>query len=99
MLLGDVIANLEDEAAAMEALVGFGDLSLLARVEEAASQQDLTAGEFAAQAVRVFCARASDQDWVSLIGVMGQTDNPGQICLKKIVEFALHPLPTCGLHE
>jgi hypothetical protein len=57
----------------------------------------MTAGEFAAQAVRMFSDTASDEDWVSLIGVMGQTQDPGQICLKKMVEFALRP-PTGGAH-
>jgi hypothetical protein len=101
MLLGDVISQFEDEAAAMEALVGLGDLALVRRVEEAAAQQDLTPGEFAAQAVAVFSTQASDEDWVSLVGVMGQTADPGQACLKKMVEFALRPTRAshaCGHH-
>ena len=103
MLLGDVIARLEDEAVAMEALVALGDLPLVARVQEAAACDGLTAGEFAAQAVRLFSDTASDEDWVSLIGVMGQTQDPGQICLKKMVEFALRPQTggthACGHHH
>lgn len=101
MLLGDVIARLDDEAAAMEALVGLGDLALLARVEAAAAAEDLTLGEFAAQAVQVFSAQAADDDWVSLIGVMGRTQDPGQVCLRKMVEFALRPTGAshaCGHH-
>ena len=91
MLLGDVIAGLDDEAAAMETLVSLGDLALLRRVEEAAAEHALTPGEFAAQAVDTFSSRASDEDWVSLIGVMGRTADPGQACLKAMVEFALRP--------
>jgi hypothetical protein len=103
MLLGDIIARLDDEAVAMEALVGLGDLALLACVEGAAEVEGITAGEFAAQAVQAFSTGASDEDWVSLIGVMGQTSDPGQACLKKMVEFALRPAaPTphaCGHHH
>lgn len=91
MLLGDIIAQFEDAAAALEALVGLGDLALLARVEDAAAAAELTPGAFAAQAVEVFSTRASDEDWVSLIGAMGQTADPGQACLKRMIEFALKP--------
>lgn len=91
MLLGDVIARLDDEAAALETLVGLGDLALLARVEAAAAEGSLTPGEFAAQAVEIFSSQASDEDWVSLVGVMGRTDDPGQACLRRMVEFALAP--------
>ncbi len=99
MLLGDVIAGLDDEAAAMETLVSLGDLALLRRVEEAAAEHALTPGEFAAQAVGSFSSRASDEDWVSLIGVMGRTAEPGQACLKGMVEFALRPAATSACHH
>lgn len=91
MLLGDIIARLDDETIAMEALVGLGDLALLARVEEAAGREGISRGDFATQAVHAFSAQASDEDWVSLIGAMGRTSDPGQACLRKMVEFALRP--------
>lgn len=91
MLLGDVIARLDDEAHAMQTLIGLGDLALVVRVEQAAAGEGLTPGAFAARAVQVFSDQASDEDWVSLIGVMGQTTDPGQACLRKMVEFALRP--------
>lgn len=102
MLLGDLIAQLGDETIAMESLIGLGDLALLARVQEAAAADDLTPGEYAAQAVHAFSTQASDEDWVSVIGVMGKTDDPGHACLKKMVEFALRPAGVahaCGHHH
>lgn len=91
MLLGDIIARLDDEAVADETLVRLGDLVLLGRVREAAAVEGETAGAFAARAVRLFSDSASDEDWVSMIGVMGQTTEPGMVCLRKMVEFALRP--------
>jgi hypothetical protein len=91
MLLSDIIAALDDEAFAAETLVGLGDLPLLSRVRTQAERDGLTLGEFATQAVQNFANRASDDDWVSLIGVMGRSDAPGEICLKTMVEFALRP--------
>lgn len=91
MLLGDIIARLDDEAHAMETLVGFGDLALVLRVEAAAAEAALTPGAFIARALQMFSDRASDEDWVSLIGAMGQAADPGQVCLRKMIEFALRP--------
>lgn len=91
MLLGDVIARFEDETAALETLMGLNDLALLAQVEIAAEAAALTTGEFATHAVQVFSTRASDEDWVSLIGVMGRTTDPGEACLRRMIEFALKP--------
>lgn len=102
MLLGDLIAQLDDETFAIETLVSLNDLPLMARVEEASTRDGLTPGEFVSQAVQVFSTHASDDDWVSLIGVMGKTDDPGQVCLKKMVEFALRPAGAshgCGHHH
>jgi hypothetical protein len=99
MLLGDLIARLDDEVVALETLVGMGDLALLAEVEAAAARQGLTAGEFAAQAVAAFSSRASDDDWVSLIGTIGRAEDPGGACLKTMLAYALRPAPAghaCG---
>lgn len=96
MLLGDVIAGLDDEVHAMQTLIGLGDLALVVRVEQAATGEGLTPGAFAARAVQLFSSQASDEDWVSLIGVMGQTADPGQACLRKMVEFALRPSRGAG---
>ncbi|HSP26592.1 MAG TPA: hypothetical protein VLQ65_15600 [Saliniramus sp.] len=102
MLLGDLVARFDDDAVAMEALLAIGDLSLLARVEEAAAREGVTPGEFAVSAGHRFCDGASDDDWVSLIGVMGRTDDPGTVCLKKMLEFALRPAKadhSCSHHH
>jgi hypothetical protein len=80
----------------METLVSLDDLPLMLRVEAAAAKRDLTAGEFANEAVALFSSQASDDDWVSLIGSMGRVPDPGRICLKKMIEFALRPAPAAG---
>ncbi|ACL57108.1 hypothetical protein [Methylobacterium nodulans] len=99
MLLGDIIAHLDDEAVATETLVRLDDLVLLGRVQESAADEGLTPGEFAARAVRQFSDTASDEDWVTMLGIMGQTPEPGLACLRRMVEYALRPpgaLHACG---
>ncbi|MGX5734783.1 hypothetical protein [Bosea thiooxidans] len=89
MLLGDILSRLDDETLAMQALMELGDIVLLAEVETFAAAEGLTPGAFAARSVDLFSNRASDEDWMSLIGVMGQSADPGRACLRRILRFAL----------
>jgi hypothetical protein len=91
MLLGDMIARMNDESVAMEMLMGLGDLSFLARVEDMAARENMRPGEFAVRAVVTFSHQASDGDWLSLLGAAGKADEPGGECLKRMVEFSLRP--------
>jgi hypothetical protein len=89
MQLGDVIAQLEDEAAADETLIALGDLALTARVAAAAEREAVARGEFVAACVGWFAAQASDEDWVTVLGQMGRVDDPGRILLRRAIETAL----------
>ena len=89
MQLGDVIAQLEDEAAADEALMALGDLTLVNRVAAAASGEAMTRGEFVAACVGRFAAQCSDELWLTMIGQMAQTEFPGQVLLRRALETAL----------
>ena len=83
MLLGDLIARFDDEALAAETLLSLGDLALTARVVSLAANQNISAGEFAAQAVGAFVSRASDEDWLTLVGQMSRAQNPGAVFLRR----------------
>ncbi len=89
MLLGDVIASFEDPAFAGEALLALDDLALTAAIAAAADEEDMTAGEFAMQSVGAFVDGASDERWLTLIGLMSRADNPGQVFLRRILSDAL----------
>jgi len=91
MLLGDVIARLEDEVFASETLFALDDLALTTRVLAVAAENHLSAGEFATQSVGQFVNDATDEDWLTLIGLMSRADNPGQIFLRRVLSEALEP--------
>jgi hypothetical protein len=92
-MLGDVIARLEDEAAAAEALLSLDDLPLMARVAEASANAGVPPGAYAAAAVGRFIAEASDEEWLSLIGSMSLDADPAGAFLRRAV--ARH-LPAAG---
>lgn len=91
MLLGDMIARFDDEAVAAEALLSLNDLALAARIQDAAAREGLTAGEFASAAVQHFSASASDEDWVTALGQMARTAEPGTELLRRALLWTLTP--------
>jgi hypothetical protein len=96
MLLGDVIAKFEDEAFVNETLLALDDLALMARVSAVAAENNVSAGEFAAQSVGQFVNGASDEEWLTLVGLMSRADNPGQVFLRRVLSNATHRTQGCA---
>lgn len=89
MLLGDVLARFEDAAFATEALLSIDDIVLTTRIGEAAATEALTPGELAMQLIRRFVNGASDEEWLTLIGLMSRSENPGQVFLRLVLSNGL----------
>ena len=89
MLLGDIIRDLSSESTATAALVGLGDLPLLAQIETARTAHDETAGGYAAGAVARFADGAGDEDWLGLMNALERTDDPAGACLRRMIEWSL----------
>jgi hypothetical protein len=88
MLLGDLLANFDDDAVAAETALRLSDLTTLNRMRESAEANGLTLGEYAQAAIRRFADGASDEDWVSLLGAMGRTEDLGAVCLQRAFAYA-----------
>lgn len=89
MLLGDVLAQFDDDAMAAEMLLRLDDLGLVARLREVADAQGRAVGEFAASSVRHYAANASDEEWVTLMATLGRAGDPGVACMKRAFAFVL----------
>jgi hypothetical protein len=89
VLLGDLIVRLSEETAAAEALLGIGDLGLLAEMRARAEENGVTLGTYAAWAVRVYADNAPPDEWTTLIGVLGRAEDPGGACLKRAFAYVL----------
>lgn len=89
MLLGDVIAQFDDDSSALQVLMSLDDLALVARVREACERDDYTLGEFARAAVQRYAASASDEEWVTVLGQMGRTQAPGIPLLRRALVWML----------
>ncbi len=82
-MLGDLIARLEDEAVAAEALLSLDDLRLVARVGEASAGAGLLPGAYTSAVVVRYVAEADDQEWLSLIGIMTRDADPSGAFLRR----------------
>jgi hypothetical protein len=89
MLLADVLAKLDDEACVNEVLLGLDDLVLANRVADAAAEHELTAGEFALRSVGNFARDASDEEWLTLIGLMSRAEDPARVFLHRALSNTL----------
>jgi hypothetical protein len=83
MLLGDLLARFDDESVATEAILSLGDLHLLTALRERADVDGLQLGTLAANAVERYTAEASDEEWITLMGVLARSEDPGLTWLKR----------------
>ena len=89
MVLGDLLARFGDESAAAEAVLSLGDLRLVAALRTRAEAEGLGLGAFASLAVRRYEAKASDEEWVTLIGELARSADPGLAFIKRALVHAV----------
>jgi hypothetical protein len=87
-MLGDSRAGLTDETTAVETILGTGDLALLAAARERAAAEDVGLAACVTQTVQRYTAQASDEEWVTLMGMLNRAQDPAAACLKRAFEYA-----------
>ena len=90
MVLGDLLARFGDESAAAEAVLSLGDLRLVAGLRQRAAADGLGLGTFAALAVQRYAEEASNEEWVTLMGELGRSADPGLAFIKRALAQATH---------
>lgn len=89
MLLGDILGRLTDDGEAVEIILAAGDLPLLAAMQMQATAEGLNLAEYAKSVVQRYAAGASDEEWITLMGQIGRTADPGGVWLKRAFESAI----------
>ena len=85
MVLGDLMARLDDEMVTTETLMATGDLTLISQVHDRATLLGKTVGEHVADAVAAFSHAAAPDDWMQLMTAANNSENPGGAVLKIII--------------
>jgi hypothetical protein len=81
--LGDLLASLSDEAIATETILRSGDLQMLTAARKQASVERLALGAYVTQAMQRYASGASDEEWITLIGLINRARDPGAVCLQR----------------
>ena len=89
IMLGDLLASLTDETTALETILSAGDLKLLAAAQELAAADGLDLATYVKQAVQRYASEASDEEWVTLIGLLNRSPDPSTTCLNRALEHDL----------
>jgi hypothetical protein len=87
-MLGDLLARLTDETTALEALVQLGDLTLLETARGKAAAEGLELGSYVTQTVQRYASTATDEEWMTLMGLLNRSPDPGATCLKRAFAYA-----------
>jgi len=72
------------------AVLSLGDLRLVAGLRQRATAHGLGLGAFAAFVVRRYAEEASNEEWVTLIGELGRSADPGLAFIKRALAHATH---------
>ena len=89
-MLGDLLTSLTDETMAVETLLAAGDLTLLAAAREQATAEGLDLAACVTQIVQRYTNEASDEEWITLMGLLNRSQDPGTICLKRAFAYVMH---------
>jgi hypothetical protein len=89
MMLSDLLARFADESFAAEAALAVGDLRLLAALRNRAKEEGLALGAFAVQTVQRYETSASDEEWITLMGELARSADPGLAFIKRALDHAL----------
>ena len=95
MLLGVLVAKIQNPSFTEETLMALDDLPLMYGIAEAAKESGMTASVFVKRAIGRFIDNATDEDWLTLIGLMTGVDNPRQVLLRRILIGALSKPALC----
>jgi hypothetical protein len=88
MTLGDVLARLDDDGATAEFLLGIGGLTLLASTRERANESGTDLASYVRAVVQRYAASASDEEWLTVMGIIGRAPDPGLAYVRRAIEFA-----------
>ena len=88
-MLGDILASLTDETTATETILHCGDLQLLTAARERAAAERLELAAYVTRTVQRYATAASDEEWITLMGLLNRSPDPGMTCLQRAFAYAL----------
>jgi hypothetical protein len=94
-MLGDILAGLTDDAMAAEVADSVASEALRARIDAAAGAEGVPAGVLIAARVRHLLEHGGEEFWLSLLGRMSGSMQPGAAAIERVLALAF-PAPARG---
>ena len=69
-------------------LLQLGDLTLLETARGKAAAEGIELAACVAQTVQRYASTASDEEWVTLMGMLNRSQDPGATCLRRAFAYA-----------
>jgi hydroxypyruvate isomerase len=88
-MLGDILRQLNDETAAHGTLLGASDVTLVAAARERSASEGVDLTTCVVETVQRYTAQASDEEWITLIGMLNRAPDPGAAYLRRAFACAL----------
>ncbi len=88
-MLGDLLASLTDETTATETILRSGNLQLLTAAREQAAAEGLDLAAYVVRSLQRYTDAASDEEWITLMGLLNRSPDPGMTCLQRAFAYAL----------
>jgi hypothetical protein len=88
MMLSDLLAQFDDETTAADTILSVGGLKMIAALHTRAEAEGLELGAFASCAVWRYAA-ASDDEWVTLLGELARSNDPGFTFVERALIHAM----------
>lgn len=73
-----------------ETILHVGDLKRLVAMRANAEAEGTDLASYARNAVQRYAAEASDEEWITLMGLLGRAGDPGLVCLRCALEQTIH---------
>lgn len=89
MLLGDLLRQMRAAAVAVDAAALAPDLHNAAKLEAVLRETRESLADYAVRALHRFSATASHEDWLDLMAALQRHDDPGRVCLARVLDWSL----------
>ena len=85
MHLGQLLNELSDVSTVTEALIKIGDLPLLASISREGEARGLDPATYVTRAVQRYAVQASNEEWITLMGLLNAASDPGASFLRRVL--------------
>lgn len=87
--LGEILDQLREPSEVYQILAESGNVTLIAKLDQKASETDGDPCAAALKAVQDFAGKADAEAWVKLIGCVQDSQSPAGACLSEMITWSL----------